>query len=100
MSITKYLTKTRMSALMMKKISLGIEVFLTADRKIMSKAMQRPKFILTDVVTSSSCVTERQELFLISMALFYFYLFKEFLTILQIHFFHSISLIFKVSIIF
>ena len=34
--------------------------------------MQRPKFILIDIVLSSSCVMEKQELFLILIALFHF----------------------------
>ena len=40
--------------------------------------MQRPKFILIDLMASSSCLTEKQELFLILMALFYFCLLQGF----------------------
>ena len=40
--------------------------------------MQILKFILIDIVTSRICVTEKQELFLILMALFYIYLFRGF----------------------
>ena len=45
-----------------------------------TKAIQRPRFILIDIVASRSFVMEKQELFLIFMVSFYFYLFGGFFT--------------------
>ena len=42
--------------------------------------IQRSRFILIDIVASRSCVTEKQYLFLVLMASFYFYLSGQFFT--------------------
>ena len=66
------LTKTRINALKETKNKFGYNIVWTADRKIKTK---RLKFILIDIV-ASSCVTKKQEWFLILMVFFYFYLIR------------------------
>lgn len=70
------LTKTRINALKETKNKFGYNIVWTADRKIKTK---RLKFILIDIV-ASSCVTKKQEWFLILMVFFYFYLIRGFFT--------------------
>ena len=64
MSITKSLTEIRMRALNEARDKFRYRSVWKADKKIMYKvmAMQVAKFILTDIVASSSWVTEKAEI--------------------------------------
>ena len=80
-SITENLTKVRMSALKEARNKFGYCSVWTADGKIIkTKEIQRPKFILIDIVANRCCVTEKQKLFLVLMAFVYFYLSGGFFT--------------------
>ena len=82
MPVTESLTKIRMTALK-KARNKGYSKVWTADGNMMytdEGDTIRLKFNLIDVMTSRRSVTEKQELFLILMTLFYFYLFGGFFT--------------------
>ena len=83
MSITESLTKIRMSSLKKARDKFGYSSVWAAERKIMYKDEEdtKAKVSLIDiVVANSNCVTEKQELFFVLMALFYFHLLGGFFT--------------------
>ena len=77
-TITESSTRIRMSEFNDARNKFGYRSVWTTDRKIMYKVKCDAKANLIDLLARSGCVTEKQELFFILIALFYFCLFEGF----------------------